>query len=241
MSFFGCFIKFGKKEHIINFHAKGQMRFGPVDEFAKMEDGNLRGDELENVAELKYFGDSKIYLKPVNAPDSEYKSLDAVNAKMMSRYTEPIGHLFCLYAINADRKSINTTFRIDASVKGFGEYFMIIKDTDEFLRRIRIAMDKQKWKWSYSMVEYVDFTKYNGKKTVFQKDIKYSYQREFRVFIKNKASNPLFLEIGDLSDISVICETRIVDTLEFLLGQNEKQQYAFYTNLQEVKKIIHVL
>ena len=116
-------------------------------------------------------------------------------------------------------ESENIPFKLDTRNKEFGDCFLIIKDTWEFLRRLKSTLQISDTKFSYDMVEYIDFSKYKGKKTIFQKDILYQFQKEFRLFISNHINEPIEIRIGDISDISILYESRTIDT--FLMKTNK--------------------
>ncbi len=107
----------------------------------------------------------------------------------------------------------------DPRAKGFGNHFLFIKDPHEFLKRTRNAIKKSNHRFSCSMVQYLDFSEYTGKKTVFQKDIKYTVQKEFRIFIENTSGKPIAIEIGDLSDISVISPSNCIENFELIISK----------------------
>ena len=60
-------------------------------------------------------------------------------------------------------------------------------------------------------MEYIDFSTYNGERSILQKDIKYSYQNEYRIMFSNDKINPLSVRIGSLEDISTIYDVEFID------------------------------
>jgi hypothetical protein len=72
------------------------------------------------------------------------------------------------------------------------------------MKRIRSKFDEMSLTYHYNFIEYKDFSKYSGKKSLFQKDVSYSYQQEFRFLIKSEFKIAMNIEIGSLEDISKI-------------------------------------
>jgi hypothetical protein len=104
--FAGCFIKFGAKEHIKDLREKGLLYCKPIQDFAIIEDQDLRGDDLENVVNIHYMEDGTVTLSPVGEkPSPKSTVMPFQDLRLTSRIVEPFGNLFCLYAINLIDKS----------------------------------------------------------------------------------------------------------------------------------------
>jgi len=69
-------------------------------------------------------------------------------------------------------------------------------------------------------VIYIDLYKYSGQKTLFQKDISYSWQEELRIILytdKHKVCDPFRFSIGSIEDISTILDLSKTEKLEYKL------------------------
>lgn len=117
-------------------------------------------------------------------------------------------------------------FTIDIKMKGFGEYFLLIHDSQEFLKRVKMELKKLKLAFDGNFVDYLDLSKYTGKKSVFQKDLEYEYQQEYWIFIKNKTSDPIIIEIGSIDDISILCESINLKKLR-IAGRKKDENHLY--------------
>lgn len=226
MNFNGFFVKFGAENHIMQLRKEGLLYCRTVHEFAKIEDDSLRGDKLEIAYRLNNAEDSILQIKPVNAPDSDFTKIKLI--KYAETISNQFGNLFCLHAINYNDLKEDVPFNFDKRNKEFGSHFIMI-NFYEFIKRLHIALDKLNYRWKHNLVEYKDFSKYKGEKTVFQKDKTYEYQKEFRLFIENKIDQHIKIYIGDISDISIIYSSSYIDTLKmkFSKPKNHKKK-SFY-------------
>jgi len=77
----------------------------------------------------------------------------------------------------------------------------LILRQDIFIERLNDALAKLDFKTCMKPVEYLDLSKYSGKKNLFQKNLKYSWQEEFRIILytnKYKRNDPFEFSIGKL-------------------------------------------
>lgn len=95
-------------------------------------------------------------------------------------------------------------FSIDERNHQFGTHQLIIQEPAIFINRVVQKISELGFQYSCNYVEYFDFSQHNGKKIFFQKDLSYSYQNEFRVFIHNLNSGVLEFKIGNISGISTL-------------------------------------
>lgn len=214
MEFCGIFIKFGQEDHLLRLQKDGLIYCNPLQFFLNIDDNNLRGDNSETVIETVYNKDYVLQIKPLDDPKAEYQTVSTSRAQLITYRNDPFGNLFCLHAINILGKRAGEIFSLDARNKPFGTHFLLIKDAVEFLSRLHKGLEKNNLKYDHGLVEYLDLSRYNGKKTVYQKDKIYEYQNEFRVFIHRDTNEVIQFEIGDISDISILYPCSVVDTLK---------------------------
>jgi hypothetical protein len=212
MKFAGVFIKFGNKNHLLQLQKKGLLYCNTVTFFSQLENDKVRGDKLETAVELDYIENGILEIKPKDIQNAKTLSFSIKEAKFISSRADPFGNLFCLHAINVLDKKPNEIFKIDPRNKAFGDYFLLITNTKEFLERLKAGLNTYNYDYSYDMVEYLDFSKYKGRRTIFQKDMINEYQAEFRLFIYNKSSEAIQIEIGDISDISILYNSDTIDS-----------------------------
>ena len=214
MEFLGVFIKFGNQSQLLKLQKEGLLYCNTIEYFSKLEDGNLRGDDHENIVEFDYIENGILEVSPKGKSSVKSLTLKFKSFKLKTTRVDPFGNLFCLHAINVLDKISNEPFQIDPKNKKFGDHFLLITDTAEFLNRLKKSLNNLDQKFSCDMVEYLDFSKYKGKKTVFQKDLSYSYQAEFRIWMHTKLVEALEIRIGDISDISLLYSSELIETFQ---------------------------
>lgn len=233
MDLAGCFIKFGQLEHLTSFVEKGILYCNTINYFAGLEDKKIRGDENENVVDMVYMESGEIILgKPEEDPVKNGIQMPFRDLLLTGKITEPFGNLYCLYKINFLEKPIGETFYINTKMSEFGEYFVLIHEPHEFLRRVKQKLTTLGLSFEGNPVQYLDLSKYTGKKSVFQKGLEYEYQQEYRIYIKNKTANPLSIEIGCIEDISILCESTNIESIQFKAHMKDDKTYTVLSNLK---------
>ncbi len=241
MNLAGCFIKFGEFQHMLDFQQKGLLYCNPINYFTALEDNCLRGDDLENVVEMIYMESGEVQFgKPEEIPIKDGIKMPFHDAKLKSRIIEPFGNLFCLYKINLLDKPIGEIFTVDVRMKSFGECFLLIHDSHEFLKRVKSKLDQLKFVFDGNFVNYLHLSNYTGKKSVFQKDLKYEYQQEYRIFIKNKTSDPIIIDIGNIEDISILCESIHLEKLKIAGSKKDETTFTVLSNLERQDQPIKI-
>ena len=81
---------------------------------------------------------------------------------------------------------------------------LIIPDVVVFVQRVLKRRTDLKLEYKMGLIEYVDFLNFEGRKTYFQKPLKYRNQSEYRIMIKNTVEQLLIINIGSIKDISEI-------------------------------------
>jgi hypothetical protein len=111
-------------------------------------------------------------------------------------------------------------FDFDARFSRKFEYCLMILRQDLFVQRLQKAFAKLSFKTCMKLVEYTDLLKYSRPKTLFQKDINYSWQEELRIILyteKFKMDDPYEFSIGSIEDISEIIDLKKTKKLEYKL------------------------
>jgi hypothetical protein len=102
----------------------------------------------------------------------------------------------------------------------------VVVNAGEFMLRVKRAIDKKRFKFASTLVEYYDPTTYHGKfryeEIPFRKRIEFTHEREYRIVIdsKTKGEDALELEIGDISDISAKMAAKNLNN-EFRIALNK--------------------
>ena len=74
-------------------------------------------------------------------------------------------NVFCMYALRA---SVARNL-VDPRNFEFGDSFAVLKDGDEFLRRVRRAADRASLALKIGLVQYVNESEYQGEMGIFRK------------------------------------------------------------------------
>lgn len=124
---------------------------------------------------------------------------------------------FCMLSFPEKEKTFTFSDEQKSKILDFGDSALLITNRSEFLRRITIALNKEKLTGFHGPVNYYDETNddlnywrsilNNGTQEVaFWKRARYAYQQEYRILIKPPVVEKDFyeLDIGSIADISTI-------------------------------------
>ena len=132
-------------------------------------------------------------------------------------------NVFCMYAGHSgDFKSVSDDnvhsfkkqLEIPEDYIKLGRYAVVITNTREFLKRVKVAAEKRGYRICGGLVRYYDAEvgtppPKSEIESIFTKRKKYEYQKEFRLAIDTgtMGCNPITLDIGRIGDISVLMNT----------------------------------
>lgn len=137
----------------------------------------------------------------------EYKGTPIINAKLGRNR---LFNVYCMYSVWYGHENGVIT-KVDSRIKTeLGEYFAIVLDKEEFLKRVERAIKNL----PYNLKSDIQYGFVNYIKTenqpfinlgVLKKDEKYMYQNEFRIALElDREPAPLqYFEVGNLSDIVI--------------------------------------
>lgn len=189
--------KFGEREHIDQFVHEGHIYMNSLKYFKTLEGDLLRTDKHEG-ASYSLQADGAILRMEHNG-----KWVDVATIRdqiISSDGNEHLTKVFCMYVL-LESASKNL---VDHRNFDFGDTFVILKDGDEFLRRVHATAEKENIVLKKGFVEYVDKATHDGTMGVFRKFSEFAYQSEFRLSVVTDKETPFSLRIGDISDISMI-------------------------------------
>lgn len=202
------FLKFGKREHIEAFQKKGQIFMSTLECFRKLPEENLIGDKFEGIQFIKQVMNVNISMD-VNGKRTPILR-DGIGQMYPTNRVD--GNIYCLYG--GDENILEKYYKKDhgmlplGSIFGSTEFFAAIINPKQFLQRICDYLDLASLNYKYAPIEYLDYESYEGKLNQFHKRMKYKDQNEFRIYVENLTNSPLVFEIGDLSDICHIGNTK---------------------------------
>lgn len=212
--------RFGATEHIDQLYEEGTLHCNTIQYFAKIEDNDLRGDPDEHA--FKYTQSTPGSILTITPIEGEYKGKSIpirLNKGTLKQYADSAwGNIFCFYSIRLTDKPIGHEFTINSRCSKFGASCLFILDVNEFLVRLDSAMSLLNLNGIRDFVTYHDMSNFNGERNVFQKDKRFDYQQEFRLFFKHDLLEPIHFNIGSLKDIATVYSSDIVDHFRCKLG-----------------------
>lgn len=191
--------KFGKRDHIEEFVRDGLLFMNPLSYFVRLENDGPRADRNEG---LGYLIPGKGVTLSVKQEGKYVKIADLMGPICASHEDDLKANVFCMYALCMSQ----TQSLIDSRNKEFGDTFALLKDSDEFLRRVDAAANQTGFTLRKEIVKYIDRKVYNGPMGIFKKNSEFSYQSEFRIALVPGTGEPYSLKVGNLSDITVTGE-----------------------------------
>lgn len=198
----GIFIKIGREEHLKRFRNEGMLHCETLDFFAEIEDGRRRGDKMENAT--KFFNKSNHVLTIFDENDkSKNMKINLVKAHF-SEKNQAI-NLFCLYKVDINEYEENKPFMLEQKFceEAWGSHFVIITQPENFIKQLEKKVNNLNLAMISDVVRYKDLANYKGDNDGFIKDESYSYQKEFRIKIKNNEAKCIDIFIGDISNITL--------------------------------------
>jgi len=190
----------------------------------------LRADASEGVfarPETKSWGGIHSEIELAYGTEDERKSiLLNQEASVTLNMPDPANTiLFCMGALADGENGLidgeeNGEVILSRRFEEFGEATLLINSPQEFSERISAAIAKDNHLFSSlfmegccGLVDYIEPNTFFGNLGVFRKDDSYRWQREFRIILGAKdaamnASGAYELNVGDISDISTIINTK---------------------------------
>jgi hypothetical protein len=213
------FAKFGDKKHLEKLQKEGHFFCNTITYFSNLEDNNVRGDKFESTFKFKYAENLILQLKDADNPKAEWKRLKVTNMLYQEYYKQSLGNLFCMSAFQLSPQENVSVFSFDKRFYNY-EHALIIHNQVVFFDRLKKAASTLQFRVCGNLVEYFDLQKYSGERTLFQKDLKYSWQEEFRIIIytnKYLENDPFEFSIGSIEDMSEIIDLTKTQKLEYKL------------------------
>jgi hypothetical protein len=215
------FLKVVEKVEYAEQFRRGLLHMNTVRYFREYQDDNgiLRGDEYEGVTGIWQPSQfSKVIIRGIPVPATEL-------ARPILMHTE--GHLdwhvFCLYALSnkgyengasfETLGDLNRAIQLNEKCFGLGPLVVLVTKPQEFLARVRVALEKLNCNWRINLIEYYDETTFHGefadRDVPFRKRRRYEAQREYRIAFQpsEMPSGPFTLDVGDLSDATTTMPT----------------------------------
>lgn len=117
-------------------------------------------------------------------------------------------NLLCCNRLNYIQTKDTVGWYVNDGMDDFGDYVVIIKNPDEFQRRLINAASQLEYRCLCQGVDYSDTI--DSSRDVFHKSSDFAYQNEWRAALYRgiPTSEPCELYVGPISDIAEWCYTR---------------------------------
>lgn len=211
-----CLLKIlDERGHAESF-ARGCIKLGSLKSYMEYEDslGGMRGDQFEGLSQWLHPDRTEIEIAGHKLnPDDIVGPVALQDSRTLEQ------HALCLYAItNGDWDQIpegqverfKASLAIHRSNFGLGQYCAVITNPQEFVARMETALREKCFGVARGLVEYFDEQEFHGSldadKVGFYKRSVYGNQSEYRFLVDSNvpADSPFWLDVGDLSDITMI-------------------------------------
>lgn len=205
----------------------GTVYMNSMDYFRRMEgDQKLRSDLLEGTHSIIAKDDFDEALPKLGMIFSQNEKDAIIEGMPLISEELKYYNIFSMYHLNCDF-STGHIEPIDNRINDFGDTFVLIFNFKEFQRRILCELDKDKYQCKYNVlgfgggkVEYYDWDSPTQELGPLKKLNMYSWQKEYRLIAEpvEFTLEPLILNIGNISDISIIGSTKrlIEEVTEFI-------------------------
>ncbi|MGL5458367.1 MAG: hypothetical protein ACRDBY_01970 [Cetobacterium sp.] len=216
---YACSKTFSKIEYAQDF-LKGILRFMPLNYYTNLE-GDSREDKYEGVSSFLQPHLSKFVINGMELNPKE------LVGPILIRSDLDKAHIFCMSAFyfQSSKLIVETEEEIwenfykpcKEKLLTFGDITVFITNIKEFFKRVDNAIKANELIYKRNLVEYRTLNDFHGevKDPGFIKDLRYRNENEYRISLKELSDEPFFLNIGDISDIAWIFDTKDIDKCSF--------------------------
>lgn len=232
------------------------IKFGSEENLKKLQQGELYMKNLQYYVDLekttddedvgdKYDGQMMLEKVKITMYDNETDDFcgqfDASEISMNLGYLDcPV---FCMYILdyrnhtseelNGDNLKVRYDFTEEQREKlsRFGTHALVIKNGDEFVRRVKDGLLSNNIGYTRDFVKYYSFNNLeqireiqgDNSRIAFWKRQKYAYQQEYRFIAHTEVDDYLSVDIGDISDITELIEIDVLLNTYFEVGFKVKE------------------
>lgn len=179
---------------------QGRILLNPLSYFAELEESSPRSDADEGLTFIQEADGALLRLQD----GGEW--VDVANVTDYLRFRESGWdrvNVLCLHAkLEKDYEQVFSLANL-----GFGDHFVLIVDAKEFFRRVEVEVDALGHSVETGLVTYVTEPTTAGKLIQigpFRKFSRHAAEQEYRLAVFPGTGKPLWLELGDLSDIAMM-------------------------------------
>ncbi|MCG3690628.1 hypothetical protein [Aliarcobacter butzleri] len=206
-------IKFGEQQYMQDLYENGTLFFRKVKKF-RNDDNIQREDKNEGISHSLQLSRFAMYVngKKFSLSDNGYVSIDHYpNIDFLS---------YSMYALTTEHFKVKDGIYIDTRNFEFGDTCVIIKDINEFYKRIQKYCNDTKIYAKAKPIEYVNPFKYDDKMDLFKKYNTHEHQSEWRILLHdpNNEHDCFKIKLGSLKDIADIMPSKkINEAIKFVI------------------------
>ncbi|ULQ53345.1 hypothetical protein [Flavihumibacter fluvii] len=198
-------LKFGELPHISELLQFGNVFINPLSYFKKSINHG-RFDKTEGRFSLTHLDSPKLELR-LNE-NSEWRPINVLTAQLNEFGNDERIKSYSLFYITEEETKNNIPFELSLEMKKMGDYFLLITNPNEFMKRIEAHLNALGLNFNYSTVNYYDPTVNHQNLGFFDKPQQFDYQKEFRIIVESKVPGPLEFSIGSLRDIAELMNSQ---------------------------------
>ena len=200
---------YAEKKHAIAF-MQGTIFANPLSYFKQLEEEDIRRDTEEGIMTMPLTEGFKLEITSTAMDKPIVMNRDdlAGPPTLRPRWFNAI-NLFCMHMIDIHREGNTGLLKVPSRATSFGRYAVVILHVNEFIRRVKKAVNRAGYRLSYKRVEYYDpttgiHTKPTTLEPIFTKRNDYQEEQEFRIAIDRRLAvpTPLKLDIGPIHEIA---------------------------------------
>ncbi len=201
----GCYLKFGKRNHIEHMLKYGEIYFNTPKNFSESKEPE-RGDSNEGAIWIE-----NSQLKDIQISHPSIGTLNLIPkpnslSKIIQYHYNFLS--FSLYDVSQNIISNSEIKQIDERMLEFGNSALIIQNPNKLIKSVTDELQKLQIRYMIKSVEYKKISK-QGNHTLspFVKDYQYKHQNEVRIIIENLNNKPFSISIGSIEDYCLFSES----------------------------------
>lgn len=211
-------IKFGKKKHLESLLNNGELYFNSAKSYNKIKKSNIeQGDENEGALWIENLKNIQITCNHPELGEFRFKSVPNKLSKL-TQFNH--NYLTCSFYAVIYRDFVDSKIlEVDARMSSFGGHALIISNPKLLIDNLFKYADKEKIRLSAKMVDYEDLNN-EGRIELnpFIKKNDHSYQKEYRMVIKNSLDDSKLLYLKKIGENGTIIPTKKNESLKFKIN-----------------------
>ncbi len=209
--------KIGKANHIIDMYENEYLFFSNIKNFRSPKPDNTgRLDRKElNVNNKQII---RLTLKTEEKEIHFHKVFRNFNGQFSEHLVDPRTHCCSLHWLEFEIDRDLAAF--DKKLLELGDKTLLILDWKRFFEILDKAVSEQNLGIQGKKVSYYDPKEVDGEISLFHKDDRFQYQKEFRILIYQLTTPSSTLNLPGLKEISTVIETKHLKTLRIMKEKN---------------------